>query len=105
MIFILFFILMGFGILMFYKCCRLEQENQRLKIDQMSISDSIKIENKMLNNTIIKLNEDLEYYKFKVDSLNKIKQQIIVKKEYIVSEDLIDGVVKLKENLKCEKYY
>lgn len=104
-ILILFSILIGFGTFVSFKCYQLEKENKELKTEQVDVTDSIKVENKVLNDMIIELNKDLDYYKFKVDSLNNVKQQVIIKKEYIVSEDLIEGVVLLKENLRWEQYY
>lgn len=98
------FILIVFGIGVSIKCSRLEKENLKLKIEQNSIVDSIKIENEVLNNRITHLSEDLEYYKYKVDSLKMVKQKVIVKTEYIVSENLTDGVKKLKDNIKWEQY-
>ena len=67
------------------------------------VIDSIKIENDLLNKEILLLSDDLDYYKFKVDSLKQIKQRVIIKTEYVVSENLTEGVKILKENLKWEK--
>lgn len=97
-------ILIGFGIVLSIKCSKLEKENIELRIKHNTIVDSIKIENNLLNKEILLLSEDLDYYRFKVDSLKTIKQQIIVKTEYIVSENLTEGVELLKKNIKCEKY-
>lgn len=96
-------ILIVFGIVVSIKCSKLEKENIKLKIENNNISDSIKIENEILNRKILLLSNDLEYYKHQVDSLNNIKQKIIIKSEYIVSHDLTDGVKLLRENLRCEK--
>lgn len=96
-------ILIVFGIVVSIKCSKLEKENIKLKIENNNISDSIKIENEILNQKILLLSNDLEYYKHQVDSLNNIKQKIIIKSEYIVSHDLTDGVKLLRENLRCEK--
>ena len=81
------------------KCSKLERENVKLKTEQSSLIDSIKMENKLLKENINFLNCDLQQSKHKIDSLNKVKQTII-KKEYIVSENLTEGVKTLKENLK-----
>lgn len=99
----LFSILVVFGILLSIKCSKLERENIKLKTEQNSLVDSIKMENKLLKENINLLNYDLQQSKHKIDSLNEVKQTIIVKKEYIVSENLTEGVKTLKENLKWEK--
>ena len=93
-------ILVIFGIFMSIKCSKLERENIKLKTEQSSLIDSIKMENKLLKENINLLNYDLQQSKHKIDSLNKVKQKIIVKKEYIVSENLTEGVKTLKENLR-----
>lgn len=93
-------ILVIFGIFMSIKCSKLERENIKLKTEQGSLIDSIKMENKLLKEDINLLNYDLQQSKHKIDSLNKVKQTVIVKKEYIVSENLTEGVKTLKENLR-----
>ena len=80
-------ILIIFGIGVSIKCSKLEKENIKLKTEQFSIIDSIKLENNLLNKEILSLSDDLDYYKFKVDSLKKIKQRVIIKTEYVVSEE------------------
>lgn len=97
-------ILIAFSISLSIKCSKLEKENTTLKIENRTLLDSIKIENEILNKKIILLSDDLKYYQYKVDSLKDIKQKVIVRTEYIVSDNIIDGVQLLKENLKCEKY-
>lgn len=99
----LVFILVIFGIIVSIKCSKLEKENIKLKTEQITIIDSIKVENDLLNKEILLLSEDLDYYKFKVDSLKQIKQRVIIKTEYVVSENLTESVKILKENLKWEK--
>lgn len=93
-------ILVVFGIFMSIKCSKLERENIKLKTEQGSLIDSIKMENKLLKEDINLLNYDLQQSKHKIDSLNEVKQTIIVKKEYIISENLTEGVKTLKENLR-----
>ena len=51
----------------------------KLKIENNSIADSIKIENETLNQKVLLLTDDLEYYKYQLDSLNNIKQKVIIK--------------------------
>lgn len=100
----LFSILIVFGIIVSIKCINLEKENIKLKIEHNTLIDSIKIENKNLENEILLLSDDLEYYQYKIDSLKRVKQKVIVKTEYIVSEDLTEAVKLLKENIRCERY-
>lgn len=92
-------ILIIFGIGVSIKCSKLEKENIKLKTEQFLIIDSIKLENNLLNKEILSLSDDLDYYKFKVDSLKKVKQRVIIKTEYVVSEDITEGVKTLRENL------
>lgn len=96
-------ILIAFGIIVSIKCARLERENLQLQKEYTNLVDSIKIENQVLETEITLLNEDLLYLQYKIDSLNNIKQKVIVKREFIVSESLTEGVKLLQENLRCEK--
>ena len=99
----LVFILVVFGIIVSIRCSKLEKENIELQTSYNTIIDSIRMENQLLTEKTQRLSESLDYYKFKVDSLEKIKQKVLIQKEYVVSEDLISGVKLLKENIKCEK--
>ena len=85
------------------KCSKLEQENINLK-ENCSIIDTIKIENESLNKKILFLENDLLVCKHRIDSLKAIKQKVVIETEYVISENLIEGVQKLKENLQWEKY-
>ena len=96
-------ILVVFGVVVSIKCSNLEKENLKLKQENITILDSIKIENKNLNKEIEDLNIEILNYKTKIDSLKTVKQQIVIQKEYVISESLIEGVELLKENLKCER--
>lgn len=96
-------ILVLFGIIVSIKCSRLEKENIKLKTEYNDIVSQIKIENETLKKNVLLLQDDLEYQYYKIDSLKQIKQKVIIKKEYIVSENLTEGVEKLKENLKWER--
>ena len=97
---LLFFILIAFSVRLSIKCSKLETENFKLKSNTDFIIDSLNVENKILEDEIIILCEDLEYYKYKVDSLKKIKRKVIVKTEYVVSENLTESLQILKDNLK-----
>lgn len=97
-------ILVVFGIYMSIKCNQLERENITLKIGHSVILDSIKIENESLHKQILSLSDDLNSQERKIDSLKQIKQKVIIKTEYIISENLTEGVELLKENIRCEKY-
>lgn len=96
----LFSILIVFGIVMTIKCSKLERENIKLKTEQSTIIDSIKIENEILEKDIIHLSNQILICEHKIDSLKKVKQRVIVEYQYVISNNLEDGAKKLKENLK-----
>lgn len=96
----LFSILIVFGIVMTIKCSKLERENIKLKTEQNTIIDSIKIENEILEKDIIHLSNQILICEHKIDSLKKVKQRVIVEYQYVISNNLEDGAKKLKENLK-----
>ena len=98
-------ILVVFGIAVSIKCSNLEKENVKLKLEQMSIIDSIKIENEILEKDIKLLEKQIKSNENTIDSLNAIKQKVIIEYKYIVSKDLSEGVEILKNNLRCERYY
>ena len=93
-------ILIVFGIVMTIKCSKLERENIKLKTEQNTIIDSIKIENEILEKDIIHLSNQILICEHKTDSLKKVKQRVIVEYQYIISDNLEEGAKKLKENLK-----
>lgn len=97
-------ILIAFGITISIKCATLEKENAKLKVEHNNIVDSINVENKMLETNILLLEEELVKCAHEIDSLKKLKQKVVVKYKYVISNDLTEGVGKLKENLKCEVY-
>ena len=103
-IIILVIILVLYGIKLYNKCSRLERENIELKLEQDIVRDIVEKENELLHNNILILEDEISYYRYKIDSLEKVKQKVIIKKEYIISEDITEGVTLLKKNLKCEKY-
>lgn len=96
--------LIVFGISLSIKCSKLERENIKLKTDHFTILDSIKTETNILLAQVETLSLDLDYYKYKVDSLKNVKQRVIIKTEYVIADNITEGVEKLKENLKWEKY-
>lgn len=98
-------ILIVFGISFSTKCARLEKENIKLKTEQNHTIDSVKFENKGLKENIKSLSNQIVEYEYKIDSLKKIKQKVIVEYKYVISKDLTEGVETLKNNIKCEKYY
>ena len=98
----LFSILIVFNVAILIKCYKLEQANIKLMYECVQ-QDSIKMENKVLNEKVILLSDDLNQCKQKIDSLKSIKQRVIIQKEYVVSENLTEGVRLLKENLKWER--
>lgn len=77
-----------------------EYDNYKRKIelhtDSLShVNDSIEYELDMILNYC----DNLE---FKIDSLNQVKQKIIIKKEsYKINDNILNGVGILKENLEC----
>lgn len=93
-------ILIIFGIVMTVKCSKLERENIKLKTEQNTIIDSIKIENEILEKDIIHLSNQILICEHKIDSLKKVKQRVIVEYQYVISDNLEEGAKKLKENLK-----
>ena len=98
-------ILIVFGIVMTIKCSKLERENIKLKTEQNTIIDSIKIENEILEKDIDLLKKEITSNENTIDSLKAIKQKVIVEYKYIVSKDLSEGVEILKNNIRCERYY
>jgi hypothetical protein len=98
-------ILMVFGIMISIKCASLEKENIKLKLEQVSIIDSIKIENEILEKDIDLLKKEITSNENTIDSLKAIKQKVIVEYKYVVSKDLSEGVEILKNNIRCERYY
>lgn len=98
-------ILIVFGITISIKCASLEKENIKLKLEQNSIIDSIKIENEILEKDIDLLKKEITSNENTIDSLKAIKQKVIVEYKYIVSKDLSEGVEILKNNIRCERYY
>lgn len=98
-------ILIVFGISLSTKCARLEKENIKLKIEQNHIIDSVKFENGELKETVKSLSNKIVKCEYKIDSLKKMKQKVIVEYKYVISKDLTEGVETLKNNIKCEKYY
>jgi hypothetical protein len=100
----LILILVVFGLIMSIKCSSLERENIKLRVEHNTTIDSIKVKNEALETNILLLEEELVKCAHKIDSLKKLKQRVIVKYKYVISNDLTEGVGKLKENLKCEVY-
>lgn len=98
-------ILIVFGITISIKCASLEKENIKLKLEQSSIIDSIKIENEILEKDIDLLKKEITSNENTIDSLKAIKQKVIVEYKYVVSKDLSEGVEILKNNIRCERYY
>ena len=97
-------ILIVFGIMISIKCASLEKENIKLKLEQISIIDSIKIENEILEKDIDLLKKEITSNENTIDSLKAIKQKVIGEYKYVVSKDITEGVATLKNNLKCRKY-
>lgn len=94
-------ILIGFNIILSIKLSKQMQLN--IELQNTTIIDSIKIENNVLKLEIETLQKDLEIKKHTVDSLQNVKQKIIVETKYVISNNITEGVMILKENLKWEK--
>lgn len=89
---------------MYNKCSRLERENIELKLGQDVVRDVVLKENELLKRDVLSLEDQVIYYRYQIDSLKKVKQKVVVKTEYVYSEDITEGVAILKENLKWERY-
>ena len=89
-----------FGCTLSIRCSKLEQENIKLKLEKESTITSIENENLTSSEKVCQMEGEIEFYKHKVDSLEKVKQKIIIQKEYVVSETITEGVTLLKEHLK-----
>lgn len=86
-----------------YKCAKLELENAQLKIEHNTLVISLQCENDLLNSEIGDLKELLNSRDYTIDSLKRVKQKVIVKKEFVTSCDITEGVALLQKNLKWEK--
>lgn len=84
------------------KYSKLKRENADLKLEYTTILNPIKTENKLLNEEVLLLKDDIVYYEHKIDSLNRIKQKVIIQYEYVESKTFSEGVLLLQKNLKWE---
>lgn len=82
------------------KYSKLKRENADLKLEYTTILNPIKTENKLLNEEVLLLKDEIAYYEYKIDSLNKVKQKVIIQYEYIESKTFSEGVLLLQKNLK-----
>ena len=87
-----------FGITMYNKCSKLERENILLKQEQNALVETLQDENKILTNNVLELQDKIVIFENKIDSLEAIKKKVIVKTEFVVSNNITEGVLKLKEN-------
>lgn len=92
-----------FGITMYNKCSKLERENILLKQEQNALVETLQDENKILTNNVLELQDKIVIFENKIDSLEAIKKKVIVKTEFVVSNNITEGVLKLKENIRCER--
>lgn len=80
------------------------QENELLRIENTTVLDAFKTENERLLNYILELDKTVSKLNGQVDSLETIKQKIIIKKEYLpVSETITESAELLKKNIQCER--
>lgn len=98
-------ILIIFAIVNQVRYSKLKQEYLTLQLDKKLSSDSLNVQNKILAIKVNELSDSLHVYTNKVDSLKRIKQKIVVIKQFKESENISDGVLLLKQNLQCEKNY
>lgn len=84
------------------KYSKLKRENADLKLEYTTVLNPIKTENKLLNEEVLLLKDDIVYYEHKIDSLNKVKQKVIIQYKYIESKTFSEGVLLLQKNLKWE---
>lgn len=82
------------------KYSKLKRENADLKLEYTTILNPIKTENKLLNEEVLLLKDEIVYYEYKIDSLNKVKQKVIIQHEYVESKTFSEGVLLLQKNLK-----
>lgn len=83
-----------------YKCAQLELENAQLKVEHNTLVTSLQCENDLLSAEIEELEELLDSRNYTIDSLKRVKQKVIIKKEFVVSSDITEGVALLQKNLK-----
>lgn len=102
-IFILTFIIIVFAIFSSIKYNKIEREYLDLKIQQETENNFLQRQNDSLLLKINQLYETIQISNHKIDSLKILKQQIIVEKEFVVSENINESVFLLKENLRCEQ--
>lgn len=100
---ILTFIIVVFVIFSSIKYNKIERDYLNFKMQQEIKSDFLQKQNDSLLFEIDRMHESIQISNYKIDSLKRLKPQIIIKKEFVVSENIIESVLLLKENLKCEQ--
>lgn len=100
----MFFVICTFSVIICIRYHNLLQENELLRIENTTALDSFKTENERLLNYILELDKTISKLNGQVDSLETIKQKIIIKKEYLpVSETITESAELLKKNIQCER--
>lgn len=100
----MFLVICAFGVIMCIRYHNLLQENESLRIENTTVLDSFKTENERLLNYILELDKTISKLNGQVDSLETIKQKIIIKKEYLpVSVTITESAELLKKNIQCER--
>lgn len=86
------------------KCNKLQKQLNEEKIKNLEYVDSLTYINREHQRLIDKYESEIVDLESAIDSLTKVKQKIIIKKdEVIVSKDVSSAVKLLRENLeKCE---
>lgn len=86
------------------RCIKLANALDKAQIEILNQSDSIDFINKQHIKTIKLYEAKISELNIQIDSLDNIKQQIIIRKDdIIVSDNISDAVLKLKENLSIWK--
>lgn len=99
---IIFILLFGFCVFRTFSYYKINREYKSYKEKIESISDSLYDVNTSIKSQLDSTLNVCDELEFKVDSLNHLKQQIIIKKEsYKVNDNILDGIKILKENLEC----
>ena len=100
---ILTFIIIVFAIFSSIKYNKIEREYLDLKMQQETENNFLQRQNDSLLLEINQLYETIQISNHKIDSLKTLKRQIIIEKEFVVSENINESVFLLKENLRCEQ--
>ncbi len=95
-------ILFGFCVFKTYSYYKLNKEYTQYKLYIENTTDSLLHVNNNLEDKLDSIYVSCEYMKNQIDSLEDVKQKIIIKKEsYKINDNILMGVKMLKQNLLC----